>query len=240
MRLYKVLFLVIVLLSCKRTLLSEPRFFTEFYGDTAYSGLIGFSSYLNFKAGVSFNQMDYYGFATYDWADTTGTDLPFQYRFQGLTAGLEARYRFPGDAVRFFIGYGFGLTDDVSGEDDFRTGLTGYKHFERDRHFSDIYGELTWHSRAEDAFLNLRYRPGYTLFRNETSRLWTYIPFQLLASGKGDIGTENRIETGIGLGYIMLNGKASLNLEMRAGHSFSGTIDDENYFNPVIIISVGF
>lgn len=239
-RLKKLLCLLVFVWSCGSGILSAGDYFDEFYGDFIASNLLGFSSYANLKAGLRHENFDYYGFATYDWADTTGTDLPYQYRFQGATAGIEARYWFPGRAIRYSAGYGFGLSGDVKNRNTFKTGFAGYKSFEKQRSYSDIYGELMWNSRADDLFLNIRYRPGRTLRLDQGGRLWTYGILQVLASGKGDIGNENRAETGVGLGYIFFNGTMSANMEIRGGHSFSGTIKNKSYFNPMFILSAGF
>ncbi|MCX7705224.1 MAG: hypothetical protein N2115_03060, partial [bacterium] len=202
------------------------EFFYKFYADAMKANLTGLSTYGNVKFGYHFNNnMEAYGYLTYEWADTTGTNLPFQYRYEGLTAGLEISYGFfYEDRLKAIIGYGFGLTGDVMDRNDFRIGIIGNTFFDKEAFYSDIYGELIWSTRADDIFLNLRYRPGRKLIQTENTRLWIYGVAQLYASGKGENGTENRIEAGPGIGYLFLGGKASTNLEVRFGHSFRGTI----------------
>ena len=62
---------------------------------------------------------------------------------------------------------------------------------------------------------------------------------QLWASGTGSNGTENRVEAGIGAGYTYA-GMFSVNLELRGGDAFRGTITHRTYFNPTVVISGGF
>ncbi len=69
------------------------------------------------KFGYIFeNNIALSGFITYEWADTTGANLPFQYRYQGLTSGVELSYPFSEGHLKAIIGYGFGLTEDVEGK----------------------------------------------------------------------------------------------------------------------------
>ena len=77
------------------------------------------------------------------------------------------------------------------------------------------------------------------LLKNNTGTLTNYGVAQLFASGSGDIGTENRIEGGFGLGYLF-DKAISLNVEMRAGYAYRGIITNRAYLNPMIVLSGSF
>ncbi|MDH7507345.1 MAG: hypothetical protein QHH15_06150, partial [Candidatus Thermoplasmatota archaeon] len=65
--------------------LQAGDFFTEFYSEAVKANLTGLSTSAKLKIGIKEQKVDYYLYLFYEWADTTGTDLPFEYRYQGLT-----------------------------------------------------------------------------------------------------------------------------------------------------------
>ncbi len=213
--------------------------FEEFYGDVVWSKLTGFSGYDSYKSGIRDKQVDYFLNIKNEWSDTHGTDLPYQYQIQGFSAGVGGRYWFPGNKFFGTVSVGEGVSGKNTGRFDFRTGFAGYNAWQQQQRFTDLYGELFWVGLAGDSYLNLRFRPGKIVHQDETGRLWLYGVGQLWASGTGSNGTENRVEAGIGAGYTYA-GMFSVNLELRGGDAFRGTITHRTYFNPTVVISGGF
>lgn len=216
---------------------SSGHYFTEVYADFAQTNLLGSSSFSRVRFGWEKDNIDYYGLINYQWANTNGSQLPYQYLFQGTSVGVGVRYWFPKKYMTAIIEYSRGVTGDVENENTLEAGFVGYRSFEKEKEFSDIYGQFLWVSNYSDVFLNVRYRPGITLMHNSTSRLWAYIVGEIWASGQEENGTDNRIEVGPGIGYLFLNGHMSANFDLRFGHSFRGAITKENYFNPTFVLS---
>ncbi|MHB9024719.1 MAG: hypothetical protein ACYC7E_11190 [Armatimonadota bacterium] len=213
--------------------------YTSYYGEVVWSDLTGASSSHLLRVGLRDGPSDYHLFVRNDWFDTTGTDLPFQYSVRGTTVGIGYRYWFPGDYLYATVMVGSVVEGDFEGETDVRAGFAGYREWLHGTRVSDLYGDLTWYSRAEDVFLNLRYRPGVILNQTDDGRLWAYGVGQVWASGEGNSGTDNRVEAGIGLGYLY-KGKVTINAELRAGYSYRGAISDRTFVNPVVFIAGGF
>jgi hypothetical protein len=213
--------------------------FDDLYVEAVWSDLTGFSTAQQYTAGLRNGNTDLYLLAKNETFDTTGTNLPFQYSARGATIGVGARQW--GLNHRAYLGISAGKAIDGPDTDkiDFRAGGAGYNNWEQGKRFSDLYGELFYISRADDTFLNVRYRPGLTLHRDENGRLWTYLVGQVWAAANSDLGTENRVELGPGIGYIY-RGYITVNLDLRAGHSFHGTITDKDYFNPVVSVAGNF
>lgn len=233
---YKFIALCVFLL-CVASFAQATEQYSGFYGDVVASKLLGLSTSEWYNYGLRNKQYEGYLYISTEWADTNGSDLPYQYRFQGVTAGVGARYWFPGNKAFATLSYGEGVAGDVVGDPNFRAGVSGYNCWEKDKQFSDLYGELFWVGRADDSYLGLRYRPGITLHRTASTRLWTYGVGQLWASGSGSNGTENRAEAGVGLGYLFMNGHMTANADLRVGNEFRGTITERNYFNPTLTIA---
>lgn len=208
----------------------------DFYADAVWNDLTGFSTMQSARAGLRAGANDYYLYLKNEYYDTTGTDLPFQESAEGTGVGVGYRYWFPGNHLFATVSGGVNVAGKHEGEGELRAGLAGYNAWEAGKHYTDLYGELFWVERAEDTLLNIRYRPGITLKRDDDGRLWTYGVGQLWASGSGDYGTENRAEAGIGLGYISDHGW-SASVELREGYSYRGNIDDKAYFNPTIVLA---
>jgi len=213
--------------------------YSEAYADAVWSDLTGLSSSQSVQVGTKNGKTNLYLSLRNEWYDTTGTDLPFQYQARGTSIGAGIGRRVLNDRIVMSLSVGKVIDGPDPGKVDVRAGVSGYDSWEQDKCFTDLYGELTWVSRADDAFLYARYRPGVTLKRDEDGRLWAYGVGALWASGEGDIGTENRVEAGVGIGYIY-HDHLTANIDLRAGHSFSGAISDRNYFNPMIILAGNF
>jgi hypothetical protein len=192
------------------------------------------------RYGVRSGQHDVHAFFRNETLDTTGSDLPFRSVVQGTSIGAAYRYWFPGNLMFATIQYGriIGGTDRED-KDDLRVGLAGYTNSFSERYFSDLYGDFFYVDLAEDTFLSARVRNGLVLNRSQDGVLTGYTLGQVFASGKGQNGSENRLEIGFGVGYTYRN-LVSANLELRAGYAFRGTINDRSYLNPQFVISGGF
>ena len=213
--------------------------FEDVYAEAVWSDLTGLSSIQSARVGTRNGNTDLYLTLRNEWYDTMGTDLPFQYRARGSSVGVGVRQWILNRRATIGVSVGKVIDGPEPERLDVRAGMAGYDSWEDGKRFTDLYGELFWVSRADDAFLYLRYRPGLTLRRDENGRLWVYGVGALWASGEGDLGTENRVEGGIGLGYIY-HDHLTANLELRAGHSYSGTVSDRNYLNPTVVVAGNF
>jgi hypothetical protein len=233
-----IIVLLVLVLAVASPLVAAPTF-QEGYADAVWSNLTGFSSYQRYTTGVRRGSTDYYLSLKNEWYSTKGTNLPFQYSARGTDVGVGLRYWFPGRYLSGAVSLAHGVAGANEGQSDFRAGLVGYRQWEHQRRVNEVYGELTWVERADDLFLSVRARPGLVLNQTASGRLWAYGVGQVWASGQGENGTENRVEAGVGLGYLY-RGQYTANLELRAGHSFSGTITERDYFNPMVIVAGNF
>ena len=215
---------------------SNSKTYLELYADAISQKLSGKSTTQVLRAGYKFGNQDFHIYARNEQYDTTGTNLPFQYAARGTYAGLGYRIWFPGNKAYFTSSWAVGISGVNQKQNDIRAGFAGYDEWSSEKWVSDVYGDAFYVDLSQDYFGSIRFRPGYILNKDATGRLWTYGIFQGFASGKGTNGTENRIETGAGLGYL-IQGRVSLNAELRYGYSFRGTINDKSYFNPTISIS---
>ncbi len=211
------------------------RSFQDLYADVVWENLTGLSSFQNYRLGWRDGAWEYYGFIKNEWANTHGTALP-QDESRGLTPGVGIRYWCPGHKMFLTTSYGECVLGSNVGREDFRVGAAGYDAWTHQRRFTDLYGELFWVQYAQDAFLNLRLRPGLILRQRKNEQLWVYGVGQLWASGTGDNGTENRAEIGVGVGCIAWN-RVSANFDFRVGDAFSGTIPHRHYINPMFVIA---
>ncbi|MGV3614946.1 MAG: hypothetical protein ACO1SV_06385 [Fimbriimonas sp.] len=215
------------------------RTFFEGYFDAGVSDLIGTFSTQVLRYGVRSGQHDVHAFVRNETLDTTGTDLPFRAIVQGTSLGAAYRYWFPGNKLFATAQYGRIVAGNNKGKDDVRVGLAGFTNSSSEKFFNDLYGDFFYIDIAKDTFLSARIRSGYIIDRPRDGVLTAYAVGQGFASGKGLSGTENRVEAGVGLGYVY-KGMFSANLELRAGYAFRGTINERTYINPQFIISGGF
>lgn len=214
----------------------ESKTFIELYADAISQRLSGKSTSQVLRAGYKFGNQDFHIYARNETYDTTGTNLPFQYAARGTYAGLGYRIFFPGEKAYFTTSWAVGLSGANEKKNDIRAGIAGFDEWSSEKWVTDVYGDAFYVDLSKDYFASLRFRPGYILSKDQNGRLWGYGLFQGYASGKGTNGTENRVESGFGLGYL-LQGHVSFNAELRYGYSFRGTIVDKSYFNPTISIS---
>lgn len=219
--------------------------FFEGYFDAGASDLIGLFSTQVLRYGIRSGQHDVHAFFRNETLDTTGTDLPFRAIVQGTSVGAAYRYWFPDNKIYATFQYGRIFSGTNEDKDDIRVGLAGYTGNRSEKWFSDVYGDFFYIDLAKDTFMSARVRNGLVLNSRRDSTLTGYVVGQAFASGKGQNGTENRVEAGFGVGYTFLNvlsprGAISANLELRAGYAFRGTINDRTYLNPQFIISGGF
>lgn len=210
------------------------------YGEAVYNRLTGVSTGAQLRAGYRHGPHEFHVIFRNDTFDTRGSDFPFQYASRGATAGLGYRYYFtPDDKAFVTVSTGTGLDGDNRGRPDHRVGLVMGEYWENGNSVGDLYAEVFWLSRAEDALATVRVRPGVLLQRDENSRLWAYGVAQIWASHQRRSGAENRMEAGVGMGYNY-RGQWGLNVELRAGYSYAGVIDRKTYVNPWVIFSTGF
>jgi hypothetical protein len=215
------------------------RTFFEGYFDAGASDLIGLFSTQVLRYGIRSGQHDVHAFVRNETLDTTGTDLPFRAIVQGTSVGAAYRYWFPENKIFATIQYGRIIGGDNRNRDDVRVGLAGFTGSQSEKWFNDIYADFFYIELAKDTFLSARHRNGLILNRSQDGVLTTYLVGQVFASGKGQNGTENRLEGGFGIGYTYRN-LISANLELRAGYAYRGTINERSYLNPQFVISGGF
>ena len=232
---FRALFTLLLLL-CVSQAFAVP--FRDIYADAAWSDLTGLSSSQHFTWGSRDGDFATFVSLKNEWFDTRGTDLPFQYSARGSRVGVGGRYWFAENKMHASASTSYVFAGFNEGKMDNRVAVVGYDQWEQGKRYSDLYGDLAWVDLADDVFLNVRLRKGTILARDEQKRIWVYGLGQVYASGSGDNGTENRLETGIGVGYIW-RGQISANLDLRVGHSFQGDISDKDYFNPMLVISGG-
>ncbi|CAN5389175.1 hypothetical protein BH11ARM1_BH11ARM1_07370 [soil metagenome] len=220
--------------------LCQTKTFYDGYADVVYSKLTGTSTYQFIRGGIKQGQHEYFGFVRNEAYDTHGTDLPFQYSSRGVTAGLGYRYWLPGNQWFLTVMDGVGVGGDNQKANDFRVGAAGFTEWWKgDKQVTDLYAELFYVGRAEDTLLSARLRPGVVLNKYPDGRLWAYGIGQVWASAHGRNGTENRVEAGVGLGYIF--GKNyTLNGELKAGYAYRGAITNKSYFNPTVYLAGNF
>lgn len=215
-----------------------PYFST--YAETVYSGLTGSSAALQARYGVRADRNDYHVFLKSDWSDTNGTNLPYQYSIRGTTLGLGYRRWLPSNRAFVQATLGEVIDGRNHGKLDTRLLAAGFYEWRNADHIIDLYDELSYVDLANDSFFNARVREGYVIKEEAgKSRLWWYGIGQLYSSVSGRNGTENRLEAGLGVGYVT-RGRTTVNLELRHGYSFSGTINDKSYWNPVVIAAGTF
>jgi hypothetical protein len=217
--------------------LAQWKPFYDGYADVTWSRLTGSSTFLHLRGGFEKGQHQVFAFGRNETYDTRGTDLPFQYSARGTTVGVGYRYWLPGRQWFLSVTEGIGLDEANRKRNDFRVGGAGFTEWwKNEMCVTDLYAEIFYVGRAEDVFASARVRPGKVLRRFEGGRLWAYGVGQGYISGKGTSGTENRVEAGMGLGYIFKN-RFTLNAEIRRGYSFRGTISERGYWNPVIFLA---
>lgn len=213
--------------------------FHDGYAEAVSSGLTGLSTDVQYRAGLRSGQAESYLYFRADWYDTTSTNLPFQYTARGTTLGAGYRYWLPGNHAFVSAGVGEVVDGRNQGKLDARLLAAGFYEWRDHAHILDLYDELSWVGLADDTYLSLRGRDGWALREQNGGRLWAYGIGQVYASGTGTNGTENRLEAGLGIGYLY-RGRATLNLELRHGYSFRGTINDKSYWNPMVIAAGSF
>jgi len=215
--------------------------FEDGYADVVWNNLTGWSSYQSVKMGVEQGPDQLYGMLTNEYYDTRGTRLLYQYNTQGTTLGIGYRHWFPGKHFFGTVSVGEGVVGANAGRFDLRMGFAGYDAWEQEKtkRFTDLYGEYFYVGRASDTFASVRYRPGITLLKDETGRLWMYGVGQLWLSGTGENGTDNRLEVGPGIGYVY-RGRVSFNFDLREGYVLRGTTTQRSYFNPTIVLAGNF
>lgn len=231
-------FMIACLIGCAG-LASTAEQFSDLYTDAVWSNLTGASTFQSARVGARSGQNEYYLSAKNEWYDTRGTRLSYQASAQGATVGVGYRRWLLGRELFAAVSAGTGVVGANAGRSDARVGLAGYTQWELGQRFTDLYGELFWVERADDAFLSLRLRPGMVLHRDRQGRLWLYAVGQCWASGTGESGTDNRVEAGSGLGYVY-QGKVSLNIEARGGRAYRGQITERSYWNPMLIVAANF
>ena len=215
------------------------KLFYDVYGDATWSKLTGSANYQQVRYGLRQDDLDLYVYGRNESFDTSGSNLPVQFSGRGSEVGVGARYWFMNRKLFVMATAGKSISGANKDNSVYRVGIVGYDEISNGRFFTDMYGEYVYVNLADDAFLNLRVRPGIVLNKTKDGRLWAYGLGQLWMSGKGNNGTENRIETGLGLGYVF-GGMATVNFELRVGYSFRGTITDKTYFNPALVFAIGF
>jgi hypothetical protein len=193
------------------------------------------------RYGVRYEQHELHLYARNETLDTRGTNLPFQSIVTGFSMGAAYRYWFPGNHFFATVSGGKYLSGPNKDRTDFRVGSAGYwgGRSEASKSFNDIYADAFYIDIAKDFFVSGRMRSGLVLLDNGKQGFGTgYGVLQVFASGKGTNGTENRIETGFGIGYVYRQ-KVSLTVELRAGYAFRGVINNRTYLNPMIVLSGG-
>ncbi|MDR3689825.1 MAG: hypothetical protein P4L46_10635 [Fimbriimonas sp.] len=217
------------------------RFIESGYFDAGYEKLIGVFSDQIIHAGVRYGQDDLTGFFRNTTLDTRGTGLPYPQAVQGTTIGIAARHWFPGNQMFATVETGDTIAGPFSGRTDTRYGMVGYTNWTHDKAFTDVYGELFYIALQSDTFADLRFRSGQILTKDKDGNyFWLYLVGQGWISGRDTVGTENRVEAGPGLAYVFKKLNLSVNLEMRGGYSFKGSIPDKSFFNPTLIVSTGW
>lgn len=212
------------------------KLFYEVYADAVSQRLTGFSTLQQLRAGYRYGQVDVHALLRNEQFDTKGTNLPFQFAGRGTSLGVGVRYWFSGNKAWATASFARGIAGFVKGKNDIRLGGAGYDAWQSDKYFTDVYGDLFYVDLAKDTYGTLRFRPGYILSKDGNNMLWAYGIAHGFASGKGANGVENRIETGVGLGY-RLGGNITLNAEYRLGYVYRGAINQKRYTNPIIFIA---
>ena len=218
---------------------TKLRWIKEGYFDAGYEKLIGVFSTQILRYGIRYGQDDLHVYVRNETLDTRGTGLPYPQAVQGSSVGLEYRHWFPGNQMFACISIGDGVGGLNQGKTDVRYGLVGYTNWVHNSWFSDFYGELFYIALAGDTFLDARLRSGRIWHKDKQGYVWGYVVGQFWASGQDETGTENRMEAGLGIGYVFKNA-ISLNFELRGGYSYRGETNEKTYFNPTIILSGGF
>ncbi len=212
------------------------KLFYEVYADAVSQKLTGFSMLQQIRAGYRYGQFDVHALLRNEQFDTKGTNLPFQFAARGTTLGVGVRWWFPGNKAWATASYGRGISGFAQGKNDLRIGGAGYDSWQSDKYFTDVYADLFYVDLAKDSYGTLRFRPGYILSKASNNMLWAYGIAHGWASGKGKNGVENRIETGVGVGY-RIGGNLTLNAEYRLGMVYRGAINQRSYTNPMIFIA---
>lgn len=213
--------------------------YTEFYGDFVSDDFIGVSTLQDLKAGVKNSSLDYYVFVRNEYYNAHGTAVPYGYSLRGFRLGAGARHWFPGDKMFGGVSAARIVSGSDSGKTDFRAGLAGYDELRCENRLTEIYGEVFYVSLAEDCVATVRVRNGKTGPDGNRQQPWLYVVGQVWKSATGENSAENRIELGMGTA-IKLEDWGSVNLELRGGYAFSGSVTERAYINPVFIVSGGF
>lgn len=217
---------------------SKLKWVHDTYFDAGASDLIGTFTTQIIRYGVRYEQSELHIYAKNETLDTTGTNLPFRSIVSGASAGIGYRYWLPGNHAFATVSYGKYFSGDNKNKSDFRVGAAGYYDWKHKNQFTDYYGDLFYIDIAQDVFISSRLRTGLVLFQHGGDSGTGYFVLQGFGSGKGDNGTENRIEAGFGVAYVFQK-KISLNVELRGGYAYRGTINNRTYLNPQIVLSGG-
>lgn len=228
---------ILLVLICTAAAFAVPaERFTDSYFDVVNTKLSGFSTSQTASTGLRKGRTSASVSISNDYFDTTGTSLPWQYSGRGTSVGVGVRRYWPGNKIFLGTSLSQGVRGANKGHTDFRVLTAGYNAWEKGKRFTDVYGDTVWTSRTKDVYANVRVRSGRILADDRKGRVWAYGVGQVMASGKGDNGTENRVEAGVGVSYI-LKWKVSACLEYRQGHSFSGATTQRNYTNPTFVVA---
>jgi hypothetical protein len=216
------------------------HFYVDGYADAGWAKLTGSWTSQIIRLGLRQGPFDVFVYARNEDYDTEGTALPYQYIDRGLSVGVGARF-WLGPDIYALVSNGQWIAGANQGDQDFRAGFAGYKDWQENDSLVDVYGDLFYIGFAEDTYLDLRVRDGRILnIDANKNRTWIYTILQGYASASGANATDNRIEAGIGAGYVFGKGHLTLNAELREGYSFRGTGitgPDRTYFNPIVYIA---
>lgn len=215
-----------------------PQWKLSGYLEGVYNKLTGTSSAVIVRYGTRNGPHEVHAFVRNETFDTNGSDLPFAYSSRGGVAGVGYRYYLPGDKVFLTASAAAAVSDQVL-TPDYRAGIVAGDYWEKGSFVGDLYAEAFWVSRADDVYGTVRLRPGTILSRDRNGRLWGYAVLQGWASARQRSGTENKVEAGVGAGYVY-KGEWSLNAEYRVGYSFAGAITNKRYTNPWVTLSRSF
>ncbi len=230
------------------------RVFEEGYADTVWSHRFGYSALAQYTIGLTDGSNDVFLHATYDWATTSGSSVPYQSSQSGAILWVGARHWFFNHSTWLGALYGWGLTEDRRGNYELRLGGAGFWENWDDPLYRahgwrrETYGEAFWVEPISDGFFMARHRYGPVLAEFKKGYVWAYGVGQLNLSVSGDNGADNRLEAGIGIGYLrpFTMGKYACrftaNAELREGTTLRGDTGGmtHTYFTPWLGLAVGF
>lgn len=224
------------------------KFVKEVYFDAGDQDFIGSFTTFVARAGLRCDQHEVHVYFRNETLDTRGTNLAYTSVIQGSSVGVDYRFWFIPNHAFFTVSDGRYLSGPNKNLNDPRAGVVGEfgwgRPYARDTGklgtFTDIYTDAFYVDLVKDTFFSGRFRSGIVPFENNMGEVQAYGVLQAFASGTGTNGSENRIESGLGLGYLFLQKHVSLNVEMRGGYSFRGSINRRTYLNPLVILSGSF